>query len=347
MPNIISNEEMLEELIGQKELPQGFVAELCRRMLLGLMNGHQVAAGLALLRIKTERAEYLSEAAQILLDQALALERPDYACGDIVGTGGDGQNTINISTMASLVAASSGVPMIKHGSVSASSKCGSADVLHELGVNISLKSAQNRLCLDQNNWCFLFAPIYHPYFLAVKEIRQQLKIKTLFNILGPLVNPWLPRATVLGVYHPRLIKPFVETLKKLGRHSALVVHGSGLDEIALHGPTSCALLKNHEISYFTLGPEDLGCKNFALETIKGSDTASNARDFQDILAGKSSEAKLSMVSASAGALLWLYGQAENLKSGVEMARTTLESGKALKTLQKIREFSRASANHLA
>lgn len=341
MSDVKSNEEMLEQLIGGHTLDTGFMSELCRRMLLGLMNGHQVAATLAILRTKEERSEYLSEAAEIVLSQALESKRPDFACGDIVGTGGDGHNTINISTMASLVAAASGMPMIKHGSVSASSKCGSADVLRELGVNISLSTSKNYECLLQNNWCFLFAPTYHPSFLAIKEVRQQLKIKTLFNILGPLVNPWSPQATVLGVYHPRLIKPFAETLKNLGRPAALIVHGSGLDELALHGPTDCALLKNGKLSYFTLKPEDFGCHNIGIDEIRGSDAASNAKDFKTILAGKGSSARRDMVAASAGALLWIAEQAPNLKAGVQIARATLDEGKALQTLQNIMEFSHA------
>lgn len=336
----ISNETMLEILITGK-LEPGFISELVARIFSESMSSYQVAAALALLRAKGENGNDLAEAASSVLERAHSEERPAYLFGDIVGTGGDGHHTINISTLASLTAASLGMPIAKHGNSSVSSRCGSADVLQQMGLNIYQQSKQARRSLDELRWCFLFAPTYHPSFKAVSEVRKVLKIKTLFNLLGPLVNPWSPRIIVLGVYDPRFITPCIDALRNLGTQKALVVHGSGLDEIALHGPTLCALLQDNLVSNFTLTPADLGLGTYSLEEIKGADPEHNAREFLEILSGRSTTAKLSMTAASAGALLWLGGLAPNIKDGVDKAFSALSHGVVLKTWHKILEFNRA------
>jgi len=164
----------------------------------------------------------------------------------------------------------------------------------------------------------------------------------MFNILGPLLNPWFPPAMVLGVYDPDLMEPYIEALKFLGRHKALVVHGSGLDEVALHGPTSCALLSEGRIERFIITPEDLGLKEASIDSIRGGDPKENARDCENIWKGQGSLAKTSMVAAGAGALLWLSGHAESWRVGVNHAMKALSEGKPYELLMNVREFHHGS-----
>jgi len=336
----LTNEHMLEELIIGKT-SEGFISELIKRILEGSMNSYQIAASLVLLRAKGESGRDLAEAAELVLSKAQTEAPPNYIFGDIVGTGGDGHDTINISTLASLTAASVGMPVAKHGNISVSSKCGSADVLRELGLNLSIDSRKARQNLDELKWCFLFAPTYHPSFKSLSEVRTLLKIKTIFNILGPLVNPFRPQIILMGVYDPRFIKPCAEALKKLGLSKALVVHGSGLDEIALHGPTSGALLADGHISNLYLNPSDLGLGSYNLEEIRGAGPAQNAAEFKNLLSGQGSPAKIAMIAASAGALLWLGGYAPTLKGGVSLAQEALFKAKPIALFKKILEMNDA------
>jgi anthranilate phosphoribosyltransferase len=338
----VSNEELLEMLISSRDFESGVMAEVMDRILSASLSKAQVAAALALIRVKGISALALGEAAEVALSKATNATGPAYMFGDIVGTGGDGQNTINASTMASLTAASVGMPVAKHGYVSVSSRCGSADLLRELGLDMNLPYLKSRQSLDELKWCFLFAPNHHPTFKAVREIRAELKIKTIFNILGPLANPWSPPIMVLGVYDPELIQPYIEALRLLGRSRALVVHGSGLDEIALHGFSSMALLKDGGVERFNVSPYDLGLKEFSLASIRGGSPSENAKECLSILGGFGSDAKTSMVAASAGALLWLGDHAESLKIGVEKALAALRAGLPLRLFNEIRRFHRGS-----
>lgn len=335
----LKNEVIIEQLISLKDLDAATIKELMDRILSGSMEPAQIAASLALLRAKKESGLEISACSEAVLSKALPISRPDYPFADVVGTGGDGHNTINISTLTSLTAASLGLPMAKHGNSSVSSRCGSADVLTALNIDISLDPVHARASLDENQWCFLYAPIYHPSFKSVKPIRSELKIKTIFNILGPLVNPLSPPIMLIGVYDERLLEPFAEGLKHLKNKKALVVHGSGLDEIALHGPTKAILVDDQSLEAMSITPDTLGLDYFLIDEIKGGDPATNAKDFLEVLSGQANDAKISMVAASTGALLWLFGRVKNLKEGASMAKEALYSKKALKTLKQIQEFS--------
>ena len=334
----ITNEALIEHLITRQDLDVHMVRELMERILSGTMPPAQIAASLVLLRAKNESAVEIAESAQVVLSKSCAIERPDFIFADVVGTGGDGHNTINVSTLASLTAASIGLPIAKHGNASVSSKCGSADLLRELGVNIDVSAASSRACLDTNAWCFLFAPLYHPTFHSVKELRRELRIRTIFNILGPLVNPLAPPIMLIGVYDPKLLMPFALALKSLGRKRALIVHGSGLDEIALHGSTTAVLADDRSIEHIDINPHDLALASYPIEAIRGAAPQDNARIGEEILAGISDEAKTSMVAATAGVLLWLSERAAKFKDGVENARDALRAGKPLKKLNEIRRF---------
>lgn len=328
---------LLKNLVSLRDLDPEQITYLFDSIFEERMPANQVAAILALLSAKGESGQEIAIAAQTVMKRSVPIAYPSYVFGDIVGTGGDGQNTINVSTLASLVVAAAGFPVAKHGSVSVSSECGSADILRALGIDIMLGPKDARRNLDEHKWCFLFAPSYHPSFKAVKDIRRELGIKTIFNILGPLVNPLRPPIMVIGVYDPKFLMPFAHALKALGRKKTLIVHGSGLDEIAVHGTTEAALLSDVSVERFTLSPSDLGLKTFALAEVMGGSVQENIRLSIDILSGRGDEAKSSIVAASAGALLWLGGEETTLKSGVERAMKTIKSGAAMKLVERLRE----------
>jgi len=332
----VSNEAIIEQLIKRQDLDHILMRALMERILSGAMPPAQVAASLALLRAKPESALEIAKCADLIIERATPIEKPVYPFADIVGTGGDGHNTINVSTLASITAASLGLPVAKHGNVSVSSKCGSADVLTEVGIDINASAKLSLACLERHNWCFLFAPNYHTAFKAVRPIRQELKVRTIFNMVGPLTNPLKPAIMLVGVFDRALIMPFAEALRNLGRKRALIVHGSGLDEIALHGPTFAALLDEHGIEEIMLTPKDLGLKAYDLDAIRGGDKQDNAKIFLEILAGRGHSAHISLVSASAGALLWLGEKANTLQEGVRDAELALRSGAVLKTLDAIK-----------
>ncbi len=334
----ITNEALIEHLITQQDLDVPKVRELMERILSGSMPPAQIAASLVLLRSKKESAVEISESARVVLSKANPIKRPDYLFADVVGTGGDGHNTINVSTLASITAASMGLPIAKHGNVSVSSKCGSADLLRAWGIDIDVSADQSRALLDQLGWCFLFAPLYHPTFKTVKPLRQELRIKTIFNILGPLVNPIAPPIMLVGVYDPRLMMPFAEALKALGRVRVLIVHGSGLDEIALHGPTQAVLADDRSIEQFVIRPEELRLSSFPISAVAGALPEDNARIGLDVLSGTADAAKTSMIAASTGALLWLSDRACQIADGVELALDALRAGHPRKQLERIRGF---------
>ena len=194
---------------------------------------------------------------------------------DIVGTGGDGLNTINVSTTSALVAAACGLKVAKHGNRSVSSKSGSSDLLDKMGIKLDMSPAQARRCLDELGICFLFAPQYHAGVRHAMPVRQALKTRTLFNVLGPLINPARPTYQLMGVYAPELVRPIAETLLALGLKTGMVVHGAGLDEIAIHGPTQVAQIRDGEIREFLLTPADFGLETYPVSAIQGGEPEEN------------------------------------------------------------------------
>ncbi len=336
-----TNEQMLEDLISQKTQTNEFDGELFSRVLDGKFNDAQVAAALVILRLRPS-LDFLGAAANEALKRAIKPPLLNFDVCDIVGTGGDGKHTINVSTTASIVASSLGFKIAKHGSVASSSKCGAADVLKELGINISLPVDRSVESLKQLGWCFLFAPEYHPSFKKTKPIRQALGIKTIFNALGPLINPMMPGNMVIGVYSESLLEPYAAALKSLGKKNAMIVHGSGLDEIALHGPTKVVELTAGKITSYTITPSDLGLKEAPFSAIQGAGPADNAREFAKILKGEGSSAQTDMIAATAGALLYISGGQGDLKASVAKAKQAILSKKAWDLFENIKEFSRGS-----
>ena len=228
---------LLARLCGGDSLTAGQSELLFQALVAGELGEAEIAALLIALKVKGETGDELIGAARALRAAALPFDRPDYLFADSCGTGGDGSRTINLSTAVAFVAAAAGLPIAKHGNRSVTSKCGSADVLEQLGVRLDVSPETSRRALDQAGICFLFAPQYHPGLRHAGPVRRALKVRTVMNMLGPCVNPARPAVQLLGVADPALLEPVATTLAGLGVERALVVHGAGLDEVALHGET--------------------------------------------------------------------------------------------------------------
>lgn len=338
---MINNQELMEYLLKKKELSYDLVKKLLDSLVNENTNIAQKAALLSLWRAKGETDNEIADAASYLLNLVNTFETP-FLTSDIVGTGGDGQNTINASTISSIVAASCGLKITKHGSVSVSSKCGSADLLTSLGITINCSLEDSKESLKKTNWCFLFAPLYHPYYQKIKSLRADLKIKTIFNILGPLINPANPSHMVIGVYKPELLNAFAKALIKIGKKKALIVHGSGLDEIAIHGPTQAILIKDGQSTNLTIHPQDLGLDTYSLEDVRGGDVEYNKKVIENIMQALAPKAHIDFIAANTGALLWVNNKASSLKEAVEMAHTAIYEKKALNTFNAILEFYRGT-----
>lgn len=299
-------------------------------------------AGLLIaLKIKGETAAEISGAALALRQSARPFPRPQGTIADIVGTGGDGLNTINVSSTSVFVAAAAGVKVCKHGNRSVSSKSGSADVLQAMGINIDMTASQARATLDACNACFIFAPQYHPGFKHALKVRKALKTRTIFNILGPLINPAAPNVMLLGVYSKQLLTPIAHVLPTLGVQRAMVVHGSGMDEICLHGPTDVIEVNNETFEQYQLNPNQLGLHAATIADIAGASPEQNASISKKILAGQASRAHTDLIAANAGALIYLAGCATTLKQGVAKAKHIIKSATALNGLNELARSSYA------
>ena len=329
--------QLLEQLYNGKTLNKEESAVIFNAIMQGELNNEQIAAMLIALKVRGATIDELSGAVSASLQNAKPFPRPDYPFADIVGTGGDGQNTINISTASAIVAASMGAKVAKHGNRSVSSKSGASDVLTALGVNVNVTPEQARQALDDIGVCFLFAQQYHSGFKHVAPVRSALKTRTLFNILGPLINPARPTYHLLGVYAPELVKTYAETAVALGHQHTFVVHGAGLDEVAVHGETQVAEIKNGKIDYFTLTPEDFGLKTQSLESLRGGEPQDNAQYLTALLQGKGKAEHANAVAANVALLLKLFGH-DDLKQNVQNVLTQLASGKAFETLQHLTKY---------
>lgn len=287
-----------------------------------------------------ETVEEITGAARVLREKATTIEAP-YEALDCCGTGGDKKGTYNVSTAVALVAASCGVPMAKHGNRASSSKSGAADVLEVLGVNLDLPLEALEESLRTLRFAFLMAPKHHAAMVHVKDVRKSIGSRTIFNLLGPLINPAGARFQLMGVYDRALIRPMTEVLKNLGSKRAWVVHGSdGLDEITITGPTHIAMLDEEGlIEEKTITPEHFGLQTFDIEKIIGGTAEENAAALRAVLEGQKC-AYREIVLANTAAVLNIHGSASDLKDGVEKAAEAIDSGLALQTLKDYISFSR-------
>lgn len=332
--------EMIKRLLDGEALTHNQAERLFQHLVKGELTEIQITAILIAMKLRGEQPPEMAGAAQALRTAAKSFVRPQRLILDSCGTGGDGSNTINISTTAALVAASMGLTIAKHGNRSVSSRSGSADVLESLGLSVTQDPAIAAEQLDRFNFCFLFAPHYHPGIRYAMPVRQTLKTRTLFNLLGPLVNPAQPDCQQLGVYDPSWCRPLAETLRLLGCQRAMVVHGSGLDEIALHDSTFVVELKDGELHEYELTPEDFGVERAPLAELRGGDADFNAKALTHVLAGTAPKAQLHTVAMSVAGLLYLAGRYSDFQSATAAALEHLASGAALQHLQQLQEFNR-------
>jgi anthranilate phosphoribosyltransferase len=329
----------LPKLLSGEDLPIEDAEHLFERLVLGRLEPAEIAGMLIALRMKGETADEMIGAAHALSAAAQPFERPPYLFADCCGTGGDGSGLINVSTAAAFVAAACGLPVAKHGNRSVSSRCGSADVLEALGANIDTPADIARAMLDEIGFCFLFAPAYHPGMKHAALVRRQLSVRTVMNLLGPCINPARPPVQLLGVADPRMLRRIAQVLDAVGVRQALVVHGSGLDEVALHGETRAIRLSDGDMTEVEMAPEDAGLTRAPLNVVTGGDATENAARLRALLSGMGNPAEADIVALNAGALLMTAGLSADLRMGVALARDALSSGKAGRLLSDYVEAS--------
>ena len=334
-----TTQTQLNQLLAKQDLSFSQATALFDAIMNGQLNDIELTAALIALKLKGETSDEIAGAAASMRANAVPFQTSKTLLADSCGTGGDGSNTINISTTAAIVAAAAGINMVKHGNRSVSSNSGSADLLKALGINIDMSPEQAAHCLDNTGFTFLFAPHYHSGVRHAMGVRTALKSRTIFNILGPLANPAAPEVQLLGVYDPSLCLPMAETLKTLGTKRAMVVHGAGTDEIALHGPTKVVELNNGKLSEYTLTASDFGLANYSLEQLAGQGPEYNAKASLAILQGQGEMAHNAAIIANVAALLYLTDKASDLKAAADRVSELLASGKAMDTLNAIIEVS--------
>lgn len=330
---------LLEKLYAQQSLSFIESEAVFNEVMRGKVGDIELSALLVALKMKTESTDEIAGAASAMVRNAKAFPRPDYAFSDIVGTGGDGHNTINVSSAAAVVAASCGVKVAKHGNRSVSSKSGSSDLFAAFGLKLDMTPNTARKCLDEANLCFLSAPSYHSGVKLAMPVRLALKTRTLFNILGPLANPSRPTHSMLGVYTPSLLDTYAQTLAKLGHKNAYVVHGSGLDELALHGDSQIVEVNNGLITQFTVSPANFGLKHYPLSAIEGGEPEQNKALIADVFMGKGTPAHTAAIAMNAAALIKLNGLADSFAGACDMAMASIDASHPMKIIEKAAKLS--------
>lgn len=309
-----------------------------------LMSGEasmaQVGGFLMALRVRGETVDEIAGAVSIMRQKMVPVDAPADAI-DIVGTGGDGTNTYNISTLAAIIVAGAGVPVAKHGNRALSSKSGTADALSQLGVKLDIEPDLIGRCIREAGIGFMFAQLHHPAMRHVGPARVELGARTIFNIVGPLSSPARVKKQLFGVYSPEWLVPGAEALRDLGLTSAWVVHGSGLDEITTTGPSLVAALKDGEITTFEMTPSDFGVETVTLDAIRGGDGAVNAAALRDVLGGAKTPYR-DVALCNAAASLIVAGKAKDVTEGMHLASQSLDGGGAARALETLIAISNSA-----
>lgn len=328
--------EAIAQLVKREDLTSEVMEQVMEEIMTGEATDAQKASFLTALSMKGETIDEITSAAKVLRSHCERFLN-DMDVLEIVGTGGDGSNTINISTLSSVVVSAAGIPVAKHGNRAASSKCGTADCLEALGVKIDCAPARSAQILKDINLCFLFAQKYHPAMRFVGAVRKEMGIRTLFNVLGPLANPAGATMQLFGVYSEELVEPLAHVLRNLGVKRAMVVYGrDSMDEISLSAETKVCEFKNDEFKSYVIKPEDLGLTRCNKEDLVGGTPQENAAIVNDILCGAKGP-KTDVVLLNAGAAIYLASDGITLKDGIEKAREIIVSGKAKKQLKEFIE----------
>ena len=330
--------QAIYDMLSGKNLSLEETHEVMKQMMEGEVTQSQMGAFLMAMRFKGETIEEITACAKVMREKCEKI-KPDCDVMDIVGTGGDELFTFNISTVSSIVIAAAGVPVAKHGNRSVSSKCGSADVLEALGVNINLTADQNARLLNEIGICFMLASLYHSAMKYVAPVRKELGVRTIFNILGPLANPAGAKLQLLGVYDENLVEPMANVLANLGIKRAMVVHGhDGLDEISLTGTTTVCEVFDGKLNSYFINPEQFGFERCRLTDLVGGDPKENAEIAMQIFKGEKGP-KRDIVILNSAFCIYMANSNVTLKECVKIAKETIDSGKALK---KLEEFIKVS-----
>ncbi len=331
----ITPQEALQRTIEHREIFHDEMIDLVRQIMRGEVSPVMTAAILTGLRVKKETVDEIAAAAKVMRELSRTVEVPDRThLVDIVGTGGDGSHTFNISTASMFVAAAAGARVAKHGNRSVSSRSGSADALEALGAAIELQPAQVARCIAEVGAGFMFAPIHHPAMKAVAPVRREMGVRTIFNILGPLTNPASAPSVLMGVFHPDLVGIQVRVLRELGTERALVVWGrDGMDEISLGAATLVGELRDGVVREYEIHPEDFGIGMAASRNLRVADAAESKDMLLGALRGEAG-LPLEIVALNAGAALYVAGVAESIADGIARARQAVASGAALRKLEE-------------
>ena len=322
----------IQKVIEKENLTADEMTDVMQLIMTGEATPAQVGGFLIGLRMKGETVDEISSAAGVMraLATPVAIEADNLV--DIVGTGGDGSSTFNISTASCFVVAAAGGHVAKHGNRSVSSKSGAADVLEAAGVNLSIAPEKVKACVEELGVGFMFAPMHHSAMKHAIGPRKEMAVRTIFNLLGPLTNPANTPNQLLGVYSKEWLRPLAEVLRKLGSHHVMVVHAQdGLDEISIAAPTFVAELKDGEITEYTITPEDFGFTTQSLDTVRVADAAESLQMLQGVLDNTAGTAR-DIVALNAGAAIYVAGLADTLQEGIEKALAVIASGQASEKL---------------
>jgi len=332
--------QTLTQLLERRDLTHADMLDLMQHIMGGQLTAAQIAAVLVALRVKGETVSEIAAAAEVMRELSTKVNvQDDSHLIDTCGTGGDGTQTFNISTVSAIVAAAAGAKVAKHGGRSVSSKCGSADILEKLGVNVNLTPDQVAHCVENIGVGFMFAPNHHIAMKHAAPVRRELGVRTLFNLLGPLTNPAGAKNQVMGVFLRDLTTKLAHVLQQLGSRHVLVVHGSdGMDEISISAPTFIAELKDGKISEYTVTPEEFGLKSAPVNAIQVSDADSAMAMLVSVLDNQAGAAR-DIVLLNAGAAIYVAGLADSLANGVKKAAEIISSGAAKHKLAQLIEAS--------
>lgn len=332
--------EALSKIVSGSDLTMAEAREVMREIMRGETTQAQIGAFLTALRMKGETVDEIAGCAQAMRESAIAVKPKRNQLVDTCGTGGDGSGTFNISTTVAFVAAGAGLAVAKHGNRSVSSRCGSADLLQALGVNLELTPEQVARCIDEVGIGFLFAPKLHPAMRYALAPRQEIGLRTIFNILGPLSNPAQAKRQLLGVYRSDLTELMAEVLLALGAEHAFVVHGAdALDELSVTGQNKISQLHNGHIETYYLDPRDLGLPRAKLSDLAGGSVEDNAAITKALLAGKDGP-KRDVILLNAAAVFIAGGKASSFSEGLKLAAEAIDNGSAQRKLYQLVEFSR-------
>ena len=332
--------EAIQNLVNGKDLNSFEMEQVMDEIMSNRATHAQIAAFLIALRIKGEKIGEITGATKAMLKKAVKLSPKSTNLIDLCGTGGDGKSTFNVSTVSAFVVAGAGVKVAKHGNRSVSSKCGSADLLEALGIDLNLSPEKISKCIDEIGFGFLFAPNFHPAIKYVLQPRREIGVRTIFNIIGPLANPLRVKRQLLGVYSPDLLYPISSTLKLLGSERALVIHSKdGLDEISISSPTKGYMVTQNKIEEIEINPEKYNLKLSPIESIKTQSLKENIEIFYKVLK-KEKGPERDIVLLNSGAAIFVSGRASDIKEGIEMAQESIDSGKAYRLFMEYLSFSR-------